>query len=86
MESAGTLGALIVLFVALAGAVRVVRDTRRGYGQWGINLKGASCPDCGVPAPRIRFPCNSHQFVWGGWTCRECGREFDKWGHRRLER
>ncbi len=70
---AGTMGLLI------AGAVLVVRDTKRGSGNWGINTKGLICPRCHISAPPVRVPRNRTQALWGGFTC-ACGCEVDKWG------
>jgi hypothetical protein len=40
----------------------------------------SECTECGAPLPEIRKPANWRQAVWGGWTCPECGVEFDRWG------
>ena len=73
----------VTLFLALAaGMVLVVRDTVRGSGHWGVNLKQVCCPECDEPAPAIRKPKNRRQALWGGCTCAVCGTEYDKWGHR----
>jgi hypothetical protein len=49
-------------------------------GKWGINLKPVNCPCCGDPMPRYRWPANKRQAMWGGWNCRRCGCEMDKYG------
>ena len=49
-------------------------------GRMGINLKGVACPSCGEPAPPVRKPNSMRQFLWGGWTCKKCGTEMDKYG------
>jgi hypothetical protein len=59
----------------------VVRDTIRKRGRWGINTSPVVCLKCGTAAPAIRKPASFRQFLWGGWTCAECGFELDKWGH-----
>ncbi len=64
----------------LAGLVLVIRDTRRGYGRWGINREPIRCPRCDEPAPVVRVPANLRQMLWGGATCAECDCEYDKWG------
>jgi hypothetical protein len=76
---------VLALFVALAvGAVFVIRDTVRQDGNWGINLsrllRPPPCSKCDEPAPVFRRPANRRQAMWGGWTCRQCGYELDKWG------
>jgi hypothetical protein len=70
---------LIALALAIGSAL-IVRDTLRGRGRWGIPLQPAHCPECGRPAVGLRWPRNIRQWLWGGWTCKECGLECDKWG------
>lgn len=73
-----------VIFVPLAiGAFLLARDTLRGRGKWGINLRKVNCSDCGwrlrVAVPRL--PATRDQALWGGWNCDLCGRQIDKWGY-----
>jgi hypothetical protein len=71
----------VLMFGALAvGLMLVIRDTIRQRGNWGVNFKPAACTECGTPAPLVRKPANWRQAMWGGWTCKECGFELDKWG------
>jgi hypothetical protein len=72
--------ATAVFVLLLAGAFLVVRDTARQRGRWGINLHPPACLQCGAPAPAVRKPASLRQAMWGGWTCRQCGFELDKWG------
>jgi len=72
-------GAALLVLVARAYFL-IVRDTRSRSGRWGINRQRASCPHCHSKAPLVRFPKSLQQFWWGGWTCKECGRDMDKWG------
>jgi hypothetical protein len=39
------------------------------------------CPKCKTPLPKFRKPANSHQMLWGGWTCQKCGSEIDRKGN-----
>ena len=48
----------------------------------GINLDKVDCPECGDPVPMIRKPENIRQVLWGGWTCKKCGTEMNKYGHK----
>jgi hypothetical protein len=74
-------GVSIPLFLLLlVGLGFVIRDTVRGRGRWGINMKATACKKCGEPAPLVRAPKSLNQALWGGWTCAECGFELDKWG------
>lgn len=54
----------------------MIRDDDR----WGINLREVNCPNCGRVMPAIRKPQSLRQFLWGGWTCSDCGCQMDKWG------
>ena len=72
--------AIVMALGLAAGAVRVIRDTVRKQGRWGINLQPVRCPKCEAPAPTVRRPKNRRQALWGGCTCEECGTEYDKWG------
>jgi rubredoxin len=38
------------------------------------------CPRCGFQLPRFRSPANRQQALQGGYTCRECGAELDRFG------
>lgn len=71
---------ILVVLVLAVGATLVVRDTIRGRGRWGVNMRAVQCPRCGEPAPVFRKPANRQQALWGGHTCAECGQEYDKWG------
>jgi hypothetical protein len=74
--------ALVVFAVGLWAFLLylVVRDTRRRSGKWGWNRRRVFCPRCHSRQPIIRIPTSWRQFWWGGWTCKACGCEVDKWG------
>src|SRR5437867_873440 len=72
--------ALLMFSALLTGLVFVVRDTIRRRGMWGVNFRPGECVKCGEPAPLFRKPANFRQAMWGGWTCKYCGFELDKWG------
>jgi len=74
--------ALIVTFGALAiGMVLVVYGTV-AKNRWGISLEEVSCPRCNKLLPKVRKPRSLREFMWGGWTCPNCGVEVDKWGRQ----
>jgi hypothetical protein len=73
---------LLVIAPFAIGAILVIRDTVRRKGRWGVNLRRVHCPACHTIAPVIRPAANPRQALWGGWTCQNCGVEFDKWGMR----
>jgi hypothetical protein len=75
---------LLVLLVV--GGIATVRDTRRRSGRWGINLRRVPCPGCRTELPVMRWPRSFRQVLWGGWTCRSCGMELDKWGRAASDR
>lgn len=60
--------------------VEVARDLTPSIDDMGINFKTVHCPDCFARMPAARFPKTFRQFLWGGWTCHECGCEMDKFG------
>ena len=74
-----SLAIVMCLALAVASAL-VIRDTVRGRGNWGVNLRAVHCPSCGEPAPVVRRPKNLREALWGGCTCPRCGAEYDKWG------
>jgi hypothetical protein len=77
------IGFAVVMFgTLLIGLVFVIRDSMRRRGKWGVNGAPTFCPNCGDAAPTVRKPASFPQALWGGWTCKECGCEFDKWGRR----
>jgi hypothetical protein len=57
------------------------KKLRLGEGKkMGVNFAAdLKCPQCGTAFPTVRIPKNYRQFMWGGWTCKHCGEEFDKW-------
>ncbi len=87
---AGPIGEISTVFVgAVSGVVAVLLffafarkanpKVREGK-KMGMNLSAdLKCPNCGTPPPAIRRPKNFRQFMWGGWTCGTCHKEFDKW-------
>jgi len=74
---------LVILVPLACGVFLMVRDTVRGRGKWGVNVRAVKCPDCRrrlrVAAPRL--PATRDQALWGGWNCDLCGRQIDKWGN-----
>jgi hypothetical protein len=54
----------------------------------GVNLEPIVCPSCGTVANPVkpRFPRSLRQFLWGGFTCENCGCDVDKWGHERKKK
>jgi hypothetical protein len=46
----------------------------------GINFRLAECPRCSELPRFFRHPRTLSQAIFGGWTCRGCGCEFDRWG------
>jgi transposase-like protein len=45
-----------------------------------INIDKVLCPKCGAKQPLLRIPKNSREFFKGGWTCKKCGCEMDRFG------
>ncbi len=75
----------LAIFVILIAAliivgVRVLKWLFSSKSKWGVNTARVECFKCGATAPIVRKPANLKQFLWGGWTCTNCGSEMDKWG------
>jgi hypothetical protein len=81
----GAIVGVVVVVVVFVGIVVFVYATKKniriGEGKkMGVNLASdLKCPSCGAAFPIVRIPKNYRQFLWGGWTCNQCGEEFDKW-------
>jgi transposase-like protein len=45
-----------------------------------INIDKVLCPKCGAKQPLLRIPKNRREFFKGGWTCKKCGCEMDRFG------
>jgi uncharacterized protein (DUF983 family) len=45
-----------------------------------ITFKKVKCPNCDNSINYFRIPKNFKQFLWGGYTCENCGTEIDKYG------
>jgi hypothetical protein len=87
---------IVVGCVLLCGAmITIVIQTKNCAGRWGLNLnsirgilKGKPllrkvvCPECGREQKDFRRPTKPTEFLWGGWTCSNCGTSMDKWGKK----
>ena len=47
-----------------------------------LTLARKNCPACGASLPGVRLPTSVRRALWGGYTCKQCGCEIDKWGRR----
>jgi len=68
---------LIILF-SIIGILTVVIGTKN-KNRFGVNFSGLRCPVCGLAPSNIRAPDNFNQLLWGGFTCKNCGANVDKW-------
>jgi len=56
------------------------KESKLGINTAGLSLtKALYCPNCNAVLPKMRKPANLRQILWGGVTCPECGKEYDKW-------
>jgi len=69
------IGVLIVFLVLVAHGTAV-------KNRWGVNSKPVHCPRCSAPQPTARIPHSFSEMLWGGWRCRCCDIEIDKWGRQ----
>jgi hypothetical protein len=87
MNSAVVIGSLVGAAVALIITSSITRAVVKRWprygGKWGINLNPVKCPQCGTEQTRgFRWPTSWRQAMWGGWTCKNCRCEMDKYGNR----
>ena len=74
----------IFLIGFIAAAVFVVlltfikKDSK--YSKFGIHIKRIYCPNCNQKQPIARKPVNQRQALFGGYTCKNCNTEMDKYG------
>ena len=76
---------VIAVGAVLIGLVLVIHGTIV-KNKWGFTFSAARCPRCGEQNPAFRAPRSVSQALWGGYRCRSCGSEFDKWGREVRER
>jgi hypothetical protein len=74
-----TIIALVLLGISSVGVAFVMYGSAV-RNSWGINTGDVCCPHCGEPLPKSREPQSLRQAWWGGWKCKSCGTEVDKWG------
>jgi predicted RNA-binding Zn-ribbon protein involved in translation (DUF1610 family) len=68
----------ILIFPGLIGLFLYHQTKIKGrYGLGPVNVR---CPTCGTPQPFIRRPASMRQALFGGYTCKACGCEIDKYG------
>lgn len=70
--SLGILFGMLAIFASLAA---MIVYTKRKTAQ--MNAQGG-CPSCHADIPAFRRPTSMSQALWGGWTCENCGTEFDR--------
>jgi predicted RNA-binding Zn-ribbon protein involved in translation (DUF1610 family) len=86
----------IVAAVFSAIVLTIAADSAGRSGRWGINLnpvwdiargrgllRSVTCPQCGRDQAPHRMSLNPAKFLWGGWTCPNCGTRMDQWGKAR---
>jgi hypothetical protein len=49
-------------------------------GRFGLGPLHVRCPACDTSQPFIRKPTSVRQALFGGYTCKACGCEIDKYG------
>ena len=75
--------ATIAFFIVAARKKMVIRAGRKMGMNFTPDLK---CPNCSARVPAVRRPKNLRQALWGGFTCSNCGKEYDKWLKPSLEK
>ena len=83
-----------IVTIVLSGVVLTIATGTAGRsGRWGINLNSVwdmargkgllrkvTCPTCGRAQAQRRMSLKFTEFLWGGWTCPDCGTVIDQWG------
>jgi hypothetical protein len=72
-------GKIVLLVILALNLVLTIHGTVV-KNDWGINVGRVSCPRCATPLPRLHWPRNGRQTLWGGYSCPHCRCEVDKWG------
>jgi hypothetical protein len=77
---------IFILFVILTIGlsvivIKLVGDAlKRKSLYYGFQFTSVKCPKCEETVPYLRTPSSMKQELWGGWTCKRCGTEMDKFG------
>jgi ribosomal protein S27E len=58
----------------------LLRSQTQAKGRFGIGTFTIECPNCQNPQPIFRKPTSVKQMMFGGWTCKACGAEINKYG------
>lgn len=73
---------LIVIFLLLPLLLFLIVKDTSNKDKWGINTEKIYCPVCNIEIDYFRKPKNIRQLLWGGYTCKNCHTEIDKWGNK----
>lgn len=75
-KAGGKFMTVVIITVAVTMAIMFVLAAKMRSD---VNERGG-CLECGLPVPMFRRPSSFRQFLWGGWTCSNCGTEMDRQG------
>lgn len=70
----------LTTLVTLISFLVIIILMSRIKGKLGINIERVNCPRCFTEMPSLRIPTSLKQTMWGGWSCKNCGSELDKYG------
>lgn len=73
--------AIIVIGMIFIIVVSFFANKNSKWRKFGISPGGKHCPKCGNRLPIVRKPKNTNQALFGGWTCKKCKSEVDKFGN-----
>jgi hypothetical protein len=68
----------ILIFPSLIGWLLTYQIKIQGH--FGLGPLKVHCPACDTPQPFIRKPASTRQALFGGYTCKACSCEIDKYG------
>ncbi|TMM57544.1 hypothetical protein FEE95_13780 [Maribacter algarum] len=70
--------AIVIGVIAFFALTQINKDGK--YADLGINISRVYCPNCNQKQPIMRKPANERQALFGGYTCKKCKTEMDKYG------
>lgn len=69
-----TITGIVVIFLLSL----IKKDSK--FANLGVKLGRVHCPNCNEKQPLVRKPANQRQKLYGGYTCKNCHTEMDKYG------
>lgn len=71
---------IVIIWLAITIYASKYAKPNSWISKLGMSLGNKVCPKCATKLPMVRKPKNKDQAMFGGWTCKNCGIEIDKYG------